>query len=188
MVQIPMIDVSANNHLADEKIDWEAVKAAGYGAAMVKCSEGVDYENPWLADDADGAALAGLRVGYYHFAHPAASTGREQAAYALDAIVGRPRDLGLALDLEVYEGKTPDELAAFVHDYHAEARKTVDHSPLYTPSSMLEAMPGAPWGERLWLPSTARPRREVWAWQTTTPAMVKGIALPTDVGWLHPDA
>lgn len=186
-VQVAMIDVSANNHLDGQPIQWARVKAAGYGAVMVKATEGADYVNPWIERDANAALQAGLEVGYYHFAHPGRNAPAVEVQWALAAIHGLPRRLGLALDLEVTEGRTWVELASWAQAFHEDARRVVDHSPLYVNDSFLASLPGAPWGERLWLAQTARPRREVWAWQMTTPAVVPGIPAPTDVGWLHPD-
>jgi lysozyme len=188
MTQLRMIDVSANNHSTGGPISWRAVYGAGYRAVMIKATEGLAYVNPWLADDARGARAAGLWVGYYHFAHPADAGAVDQANYALRAIDGLPRNLGLALDLEVAEGATWPTLATFARAFHAQARTVVEHSPLYVDDDFLANLPGAPFGERLWVAQTARPRREVWAWQETTPANVPGVPAPTDIGWLHPDA
>lgn len=185
--QVRMIDVSSNNHVDGKQIDWRAVEAAGYGAVMVKCSEGVDYLNGWRQNDGHYAAIAGLRVGYYHFAHPGRNTAEAEAAYALAAIANLPRMLGLALDLEVTEGLSWPALAEWAQDFHARVRQVVDHSPYYLNQYFLTNLPGAPWGDRLWHPATARPRFEVWAWQETTPAHVPGVATLTDVGTLHPD-
>ena len=183
---VRMIDVSSNNHPTAAPIDWAQVKAAGYGAVMIKATEGVDYVNPWLKDDADGAAAAGLQVGYYHFARPGQSTGVTQAADATKAIDGLPRQLGLALDLEVTEGRSWPELAAWARGFHERAKALVEHSPLYVNDYFLANLPGAPFDWWLWLAQTARPRRQVWAWQETTPVAVPGIGGLTDVGWLHP--
>lgn len=184
--QVPMLDVSSNNHLGGETLNWSKAHAAGYEAVMIKCSEGIKYRNPWLREDAQGAAAAGLKVGYYHFAHPATATANDQADYALGAIFGLPRDLGLALDLEAQEDVGWPQLAEWAKQFHLRAKTVVDHSPLYVNDYFLSMLPGAPFGERLWLASTSRPRRQVWAWQMTTPAVVPGIKVPTDVGFLHP--
>lgn len=188
MSQVPMVDVSSDNHINDEQIQWARVKHAGYLAVMVKASEGVDYVNPWLKADGEGAAAASLEVGYYHFAHPGDLDPEGEAAHALAAIEGLPRTMGLALDLEVVEGQSWAQLAGFARAFHAAALKVVEHSPLYVNDYFLANLPGAPFGQRLWVAQTARPRRQVWAWQATTPVFVNGITVPTDVGFLHPDA
>lgn len=185
--QANMIDVSSINHPDTRPIEWSVVKLAGYYAVMIKASEGDGYVNPWLEVDARAANHAGLLVGYYHFARPGLGGADDQAEYALGAISGLPRDLGLALDLEVTEGRPWNDLTAWAREFHERALMVVDHAPLYTPPSFLERLENAPWGERLWLPSTARPRREVWAWQTTEPRKVPGIGGLTDVGFLRPN-
>ena len=186
--QIRMIDVSANNHPTDEPIKWPWVKNAGVGAVMVKCSEGVNYVNPWLGRDAAGASQAGLLIGYYHFAHPGQQVPAVEAQHALAAIAGLPRELGLALDLEVTEGRTWQELADFAAGFHTEACKVVEHSPNYVNDYFAANLPGFPWAQRQWRARTARPRFQVWAWQESTPIAVPGIVGLTDVGYLHPDA
>ena len=186
--QSAMIDVSAYNHISGDPIQWGRVRVAKYMDVMIKATEGVDYVNPWLERDATEATAAGLRVGFYHFAHPGRNAPAAEARFALTAIRGLPRVHGLALDLEVVEGLTWSELAMWAQAFHEDVLREVDHSPLYVNDNFLANLPGAPWGERLWLPQTARPRRRVWAWQMTTPALVPGIEAPTDVGFLHPDA
>lgn len=181
-----MIDVSANNHGGGKTIVWGAVKQAGVDAVMIKATEGTGYENPWLGQDARGAVTAGLAVGFYHFAHPSQSSPEVQAATAVQACAGLHHDLGLALDLEVSEGLGWATLATWAQAFHAEVRKVYDHAPLYVNDDYLDNLLGAPWGERLWLAQTDRPRRECWAWQETTPATVPGIPGAVDAGYLHP--
>lgn len=185
--QVPMIDVSANNHLGEEAIDWPAVYAAGYHAVMIKASEGATYDNPWLGQDSRGAIAAGLEVGYYHFAHPGLNSAITESDHFLKTVAGLHHDLGLGLDLEVQEREPWSALARWAKTFHVQVRQHADHSPLYVNDYFLENLPGAPWGARLWLAQTARPRRQVWAWQMTTAAKVPGIAVPTDVGFLHPE-
>lgn len=185
--QVPMLDVSANNHLADEPIQWLRVKTAGYLAVMIKATEGLDYVNPWLKEDAEGAAAQGIKVGYYHYAHPGDGGPFDQVKHAIAAIAGLPRDLGLALDLEVQESHSWEALASWAKDFHTFARETVDHAPLYCNDDFLRNLPGAPFGERLWIAQTARPRFHCWAWQMTQSVVVPGLMTPCDVGFLHPE-
>lgn len=184
--QTPMIDVSANNHPDGGPIDWRRVKAAGYGAVMIKATEGSGYVNPWLQRDASDALAAGLLVGFYHFAHPGEDLPILEATHALAAIGGLRHDLGLALDLEVTEGKTWPQLASFAKAFHATVRERLNHSPLYVNDNFLDNLPGAPWGERLWVAQTSRPRFVCWAWQEVIPDRVDGITGDVDVGYLAP--
>lgn len=181
-----MLDVSSVNHGNDQPIDWRKVKRAKYDAVMIKATEGIGYVNPWLVQDAAGAHTAGLLVGFYHFARPAASGGDAQADHAIAATIGLHHDLGLACDLEISEGQSWADLAVFAQAFHGAAHKAFTHSPLYVNDYFLDNLPGAPFGERLWLAQTDRPRRMVWAWQETTAAAIAGIVGVVDVGYLHP--
>jgi len=185
---VRMLDVSANNHTDDQPIDWKKVKGGGYGAVMIKATEGVGYANPWLKPDADGATSAGLSVGFYHFAHPGNDAPLAEAVWALSVVRGLHHDLGLALDLEVTEGLSWGALKHFAQVFHGRIRTEFEHSPLYCNDYFLNGLAHAPWGWRVWLAQTDRPRRAVWAWQETTPADIPGIVGGVDVGWLHPDA
>jgi len=54
-------------------INWQQVKAAGYAFAFVKCSDGSAYKQQFIdigRTHAKNAVAAGLKIGYYHFAHP----------------------------------------------------------------------------------------------------------------------
>ena len=95
------IDVSAWQHGDEDKptIDWDLVKRDGYGFAMVKCTQGTDYVNPWLDQDVLGAHEAGLYVGCYHFGTPTAAGGEAEARFALQHTDHLPLDWGIALDL-----------------------------------------------------------------------------------------
>lgn len=186
MSQARMLDASANNHPTDREIGWASVHAAGYSAVMIKCSEGVDYVNPWLARDAVGAKAAGLLVGFYHFRHPGLGAPSAEAHFALTAIAGLRHDLGLAQDLEITEGESWRALAKQAQAFHSDIRMGLGHCPLYVNDDFRDNLPGAPWGERLWSARTDRPRFECWAWQETTPVAVPGILGLTDVGWLRP--
>lgn len=186
MSQLRMIDISADQHPTDTAIDWPQVVAAGYAAVMIKATEGTDYVNPWLGDDAHGAHLAGLLVGYYHYRHPGEDDPDGEARFALAHIDGLPRDLGLAQDLEITEGESWKALKTQAITFHNVARRVVDHSPLYVNDYFLDNLPGAPFGERLWLAQTDRPRRVCWAWQETSPGVIPGVPGLVDVGWMHP--
>ena len=179
-----MIDVSSNNHPGGAPIGWDKVADAGYRAVMIKATESVNYINPWLHADAHGARAAGLHVGYYWFAHPADSGAEVQALYCLQKIEGLPRDIGVACDLEVSEGKTWAELATF-------ARAAVDFvaakqigSRLYTDSSYLNGMGLRLPASEIWFASWGRrPRQACWAWQEGY-GVVPGCPNDTDYGLL----
>ena len=180
-----MVDVSSNNHVNEQPITWENVYSAGYRGVMIKATEGIDYTNPWMERDAKAAHGALLHVGYYHYARPAVGNAAEQATYALDAIQGLPRDIGLALDFEETGGLSWELLQVWCKNFLAEVASHKCGSPLYTDPDFMAHMPEAPFGHKLWLASWGRrPRRAVWAWQSGE-AVVPGIPGLTDVGWYY---
>ena len=56
-------------------INWNHVKEAGYQFTFVKSTDGSAYKQAFIdiaKKQADDALSAGIKIGYYHFAHPAA--------------------------------------------------------------------------------------------------------------------
>jgi len=62
-------------------VDWRRQAAAGKRFAYIKATEGTSYKNPYFGSQYTGAYRAGLIRGAYHFARPANSSGKTQAAY-----------------------------------------------------------------------------------------------------------
>ena len=62
-------------------LSWTAQAALGKQFAYVKATEGTGYKNPYFKAQYKGAYKAGLIRGAYHFARPANSSGKAQAAY-----------------------------------------------------------------------------------------------------------
>lgn len=178
-MKIHAVDVSAYQH-NNGTISWETVRrATEIRAAIVKATEGLDYVNPWLRRDAEGAHRADLRVGLYHFAHPGESDPDAQARFFADTIKDLPRDLCVMLDLEATGGRPWGDLAdwgkAFLGAFEGHAKTIV----LYTNRDFLDNMAEAPWGHKLLFADPAgtllRPRRQVWGWQYSWRGTVQGI-------------
>ena len=93
------VDVSRYN----PRVDWAGLAASGHGFAYVKATEGTGHVSPTGTAQAASARQAGLLVGGYHYARPAASDGATQARF-FTANGGRwsgdGRTLPGALDLE----------------------------------------------------------------------------------------
>jgi GH25 family lysozyme M1 (1,4-beta-N-acetylmuramidase) len=184
---VKMIDVSGWQHLGNQPIDWHAVKRSGVEAVMVKATEGTDFVSPWAATDGNGARAAGLKIGYYHFAHPGRNGAQEEAAYFLAHIAGLPRSIGGALDLEVTEGVSWADLSAWAQTFLDEVHKVCVYTSLYTNGYFLSNLAGAPWGHLLWYANpTQAPRFRVWAWQYSWTGEVPGVPAPCDLDqvWL----
>ena len=62
-------------------VNWTAQAALGKRFAYVKATEGLTYKNPYFRSQYNGSYQAGLIRGAYHFARPAKSSGKQQAAY-----------------------------------------------------------------------------------------------------------
>jgi GH25 family lysozyme M1 (1,4-beta-N-acetylmuramidase) len=62
-------------------VNWTAQAALGKKFAYVKATEGLTYKNPYFRSQYNGSYQAGLIRGAYHFARPANSSGKRQAAY-----------------------------------------------------------------------------------------------------------
>lgn len=94
--EVHAIDVS--NHQG--VIDWQRVHDDGIGAAMIKATEGNDYEDPRFASNWSDAAAAGVLRGAYHF-FTLCSPGAEQAENFLAAAPPEDDALAPAIDLEL---------------------------------------------------------------------------------------
>lgn len=151
MTTAPVIDISSWNHPNGAAIDWAKVKADGYVGVMIKSTQGVDYVNPYFAADAIAARAAGLLVGAYHYAQPAANAADAEAGHALVGISGTPLDLGLALDWEDMGGKQPYEVAPWAEEWFTAVHAAQLLTPMYIDQSLLAVTPRAPWGNPLWI-------------------------------------
>lgn len=99
-----VIDVSAYQ----ENIDWEAVKAAGVNAAMIRVGyrgygeEGKIVEDKMFASHIEGALEAGLRVGVYFFSQALNyDEGVEEANFVINTIRQYNITCPVAIDSEL---------------------------------------------------------------------------------------
>lgn len=81
------IDLSGHNEGGRKRpVDFEAVRAAGYSAVMVKLTEGQGYINRESNRQVAECQRLGLRVGAYHFADPSAVRPLVEASLRADAL------------------------------------------------------------------------------------------------------
>lgn len=88
--------------------DWPAIVAAGFSFVFIKITEGVGTQDMKAKEHVLNAKKNGLKIGYYHFAHPDIKSGGTVAAdaesesnFALQIMSGLTApDLPLVLDLE----------------------------------------------------------------------------------------
>lgn len=171
------LDVSNNNG----RVNWSEVHAAGYRHAFAKATEGNSFVDDQLKRNVEHARSAGVKLGLYHFAHPALGA-RANAEHFLRTIaplvrVGDPIPW---LDLEVAEGHSWEELWHFQHNFGrivGEAFGCV--CGLYSSASWLSSIPfpkhhrplwGASWGH------ASRAELDGWhVWQYSAAGRVSGI-------------
>lgn len=89
------LDLSSHNG----KINFKAVKEAGYSFVILKASEGTSFIDKSFRDNIILAREAGLKVGVYHFFRFDCD-GRLQANHFLNTIRGYEFDFPLVLDIE----------------------------------------------------------------------------------------
>lgn len=154
MNPLKMIDVSGWQHddPVHTQIDYEQVYDAGVRVAIVKCTEGLTYTNPWCDTDVQGFHKAGLLVGCYHYARPNQEDAVAQAEFALKATDHLPLDFGVSLDLEE-TGSFPmiGQMTTWAQEFMARINGDHEDAPLYVNRYFLQQLAGAPWGHRLWL-------------------------------------
>lgn len=96
---LKIIDVS--HHQNDKgKIDWNAVKSDGVAGVIIKATEGKTWIDMKLSSNALGATTAGLKVGYYHYAHPELNDPYTEAVNFYKTIKTFKADFPHALDIE----------------------------------------------------------------------------------------
>src|SRR5579863_358336 len=145
------IDVSSWQH-SGGPIDWPTVRTEGGKTfALIKCTQGVDYVNPYFKDDLREARSAGILVGAYHFAQPGQNAAADEAAHALATLQGVGLDLGLWLDFEQLGSLPVHEAWAWVEAFLSAVTATFPGGGLYTDQSLLTAMVNAPGPYPLWI-------------------------------------
>lgn len=84
-------------------VDWPKVKAAGYGFAMIKASQGHTVRDASMARNLAGAAKAGLHTGVYHWIHAETEAAViKEVDFFLGIVKGCKMEFPVALDVEQY--------------------------------------------------------------------------------------
>lgn len=117
-----IIDISENNGT----IDWHKVPSNNpkVEGVFIKASEGVGFTDRKLQYNATQAHLAGIPIGYYHFAslndvnHPKEDAAKE-ANYFLSTLINCPHEtLPLVLDIETNKaGLKPDQVVDYISSF-----------------------------------------------------------------------
>ncbi len=138
------VDVSRWQHpYGGGDLDWSAVAASGQDFAVVKVTEN-GYVNPYFASDVKAAHDAGLVVGGYAFARPAASAIAQADAFTRTMGTLPTPSLPPVLDLEDDGGLSPSALVAWTHAFLDRVQANTGRIPMiYSgPSFWASAMGG----------------------------------------------
>jgi lysozyme len=185
---IKVIDVS--HHQNDKgKIDWKAVKADGVAGAFIKATEGGRGIDLKFSSNAQGAPLAGLKVGFYHYAHPELNDPYTEAVNFFKTVKTFKADFPHVLDVEG-EAAGNKDLAAWCVTWLQEVEKLSGHpAMIYTGASFARSYLGkalAKWP--LWVAhyGTEQPMAnntwDAWAaFQYSSTGTVAGITGNVDV-------
>ena len=172
------IDISANQA---HPIEFQQLYAAGVRAIYVKATEGLGYVNPDFEGDAQEAAIAGCKVGAYHFARPAESdaASQAQAFVAATAPVRGALTLPDTLDLEDQGGLGWGTLAAWAQAWLG---PPLPPRMIYLSGWFRQSLPGVPWGHHLWLAAPGAPQvipagcsAVQFSWTGTLPGIPGGV-------------
>lgn len=166
------VDVSNNNGL----VNWPAIARAGHRFAYIKVSEGLDYRDPFFADNWGKAAVAGLLRGAYHFARPQPGhTGPEEAAWfcaSMDRLgAWHNGNLPPALDLEWSARLSGAEVHAWAGAFVTEVRQRTGRTPMIHTGAFWKFTIGDPtdaFGCLLWLAQYGPAAQVPAAWSNWT--------------------
>lgn len=122
------LDVSHHNG----KVDWKKVAAAGYKFVYLKLTEGKSYVDKTTYDNYVAAKNAGLRVGFYHYAH-CTNNPIAEVDFFLKKLSAMKADLPHCLDLEENKGLSKAKVTAFALQWMEYLQKKTGITPiLYT--------------------------------------------------------
>lgn len=191
---IKVIDVSHHQN----KIDWKAVHADGVQGAFIKATEGRTGIDMKFSSNALGAGMAGLKIGYYHYAHPEQNSPEDEAANFYRTIkANKEADFPHVLDVE---GASADiggvALTSWCSIWLREVERLTGHPAMvYTGASFARSYLGAELGKwPLWIAhyGADKPMSNntwpVWAvFQYTSSGTVAGIVGNVDVNAMERD-
>lgn len=124
------VDVSRWQHPDGGSIAWDQVRTDGQSFAVVKASEGTTWTNEHLVDDTSQAAANGMQVGTYHYARPGGDARAQAQHYASQYNQVGNHSLPPVLDLEVSEGKSPEQLADWTREFMNELETLTGRTPM----------------------------------------------------------
>jgi GH25 family lysozyme M1 (1,4-beta-N-acetylmuramidase) len=148
-----MLIVDLSNHNATP--DFRSFKAHGVEGVWFKATEGVGFVDGWNSAWTGLARKAGLRVGWYHFAHPGNDPVKEADFFSKHVGSFARRDLRAVLD---YEPAGDVHHEAWIRAWNARVFKNLKVGPLfYSNTARIKEMGlKVPVGYGLWLADYGR--------------------------------
>ncbi|NBD24478.1 GH25 family lysozyme [Paenibacillus glycinis] len=184
---LKVIDVSHHQGI----VNWDKVRTDGVVGVFMKATEGGGFKDSTLPSNAVNAAAAGLKVGFYHYAHPESNDAAAEAAHFVSVIAGYKADFPHVLDVEGDAAQVPDdELTDWCAQWLREVERLTGHDAMvYTGASFAKTYLGKELGQwPLWIAhyGTNRPMDndtwDEWAvFQYTSTGSVNGIAGNVDL-------
>ncbi|MDE8676443.1 GH25 family lysozyme [Priestia aryabhattai] len=130
---VKVIDVSHHNG----RPNWTKVASDGVKGVYIKLTEGKSFLDDKAYENYLGAKNAGLRVGFYHYAH-ADNDPIKEVDFFLDKLGKMKVDLPHCLDLEENKGKSKSQVNAFAIKWMEYLQKKTGITPiLYTGYSFM---------------------------------------------------
>jgi len=194
-----MFGIDTSHH--NDVIDWKAVAKdpQGVSFAYLKATEGTGYIDPKFYTNAQNAANAGLKIGFYHFAtlntDNVVPDAKAEAAFFMASIAKAPKtELPLVLDIETNKaGLDKEEVLVWINTFFAELEKAGFKDPVlysYTPFLNSNLPPKHGLGNRrLWLAAYVNKQvpllpngwKDYWLWQYTAKGTIPGIKTTVDL-------
>ena len=175
-----------------ETINWTKVKAAGYGFAFIRISDGANYQDAKFTSNWAGAKSVGIIRGAYQFFRPTQSV-TAQADMMIAKLGGQytPGDLPPVIDVEDDGGLSQATVASRTRQWVDRVQAALGVAPIvYTGKYFWRDEVGSPasFGPNpLWIaqyttlcPDIPGPWSKWTFWQYTDSGSVPGIAGPVD--------
>lgn len=191
--QYPVHGIDVSKYQGD--IDWQKARTAGVAFAFIKATEGGDHIDPNFLKNWNGAALAGMPRGAYHFYY-FCRTAAEQAKWFIRNVPRQSGSLPPVLDMEWNHVSKTCKKRPAPHKIRSEMRTYLDRveahykkrAILYTTVDFFRH--NELWrikGHEFWLrsvaghPSKVYPRQGWAFWQYTGTGKIPGIEGDTDI-------
>ena len=92
-------------------INYAEVKESGIEVVYIKASQGSNIKDAYFDVNYENAKNNGLKVGFYHFLTATnEAEAEEEARFFASVISGKVPDCKLAMDYEVFDGRSRDEI------------------------------------------------------------------------------